>query len=191
MKNFYLDFEMCKEDGKVINLLMEIEQYERTQEITNEVIGNIYVDSNGGENRMTSILYDFFKKANNRYSFTLGGDLSSNAILLLLALNPKNLTILRQCSSIIHLSSYTPQAVSLIFNDSKGLYFNAMTEYNGYLTNLLELYKMFSLSKEELNHIKSGGDVFLSAQRILDIFNKLSKSKVMQKKARNIFEITL
>ena len=84
MKNFYLNFNMNQEDGKTVQFINELEEFEeslivRTKEgyyypQIDEPIANIYISSTGGENRMAAIIYHFFNvnKKNKFYSdFTL------------------------------------------------------------------------------------------------------------------------
>ena len=200
MKNFYLNFHFDKADGKTIQFLEELEELEEsficnTEEgllhpVIDEPIATIYVDCTGGENRMAAILYNFFKTSNYKYNFVVNGDFSSNAIILLLALNPEHFTIMRQCIAIIHLSNYNHPVSSIMLNDEKHHTLNDYNDFKDYLRNLMDLYKLF-LSKEELKTIKIGGDVMISSKRVMELFLKLKKSKVLQQKAKNIFEITL
>ena len=70
MKNFYLNFNMNQEDGKTVQFINELEEFEeslivRTKEgyyypQIDEPIANIYISSTGGENRMAAIIYHFF-----------------------------------------------------------------------------------------------------------------------------------
>ena len=200
MKNFYLNFNMNHEDGKTVQFIDELEEFEeslivRTEEghyypEIDEPIANIYVSSTGGENRMAAIVYHFFSTSPFNYRFTVNGDFSSNAILIMLALNPKYISIMRQCSSIIHLSNYNHPVANIALNNQNHSSLNDFNDFKEYLNCLLILYKSF-LSKEEIITIRQGGDVFLSSSRVLNLFNKLKRDKSLQKKAKNIFEITL
>lgn len=201
MKNFYLNFLLNQEDGKTIEFLEQIEEYEeslivKTEEgegyypIIDEPIANIYVSCGGGENRMAAIIYHFFSTSNFNYKFTVNGDFSSNTILILLALNPKYITIMRQCMSTVHLSNYNHPVSTIVLNDPLHSSLNDLNDFKDYSESLLELYKMF-LTKEELATIKQGGDVILSAKRVAELFHRLQQSKKLQNKAKKIFEITL
>lgn len=200
MKSFYLDFLMTKESGKVYQFIEDIEEYEEgftvpTDEgnlkiLIKEPVGNIYVNCIGGENIMAATLYHFLNNRPYNYNYIVTGSFSSNAILLLLALNPKNVTIMRQCMSTIHLSNYNHPVSSLAFNEENSPYLGDLTDFKLYLGQLLDLYKFF-LTKEELLIVKKGMDITLGAKRVQETFNNLKKSKSFQTKARNIFEITL
>jgi len=200
MKNFYLDFNMNKEDGKTIQFIDELEEFEEsftmsTEEgnyypIIEEPIANIFVDSTGGENRMAAMLYEFFKNSKYQYQFTVIGEFSSNTILLLLALNPKYIKIMRQCSSIVHLSNYNHPVANLALNNPKHSTLNDFNDFKNYLECLLKLYKEF-LSKSEISIIKQGGDIFLSPKKINQLFKRLKKDIGLQNKTKKIFEITL
>lgn len=200
MKNFYLNFNMNHEDGKTVQFIDELEEFEeslivRTEEghyypEIDEPIANIYVSSTGGENRMAAIVYHFFSTSPFNYRFTVNGEFSSNAILILLALNPKYITIMRQCMSVVHLSSYNHPVSNIVLNDPSHSSLNDLNDFKDYLNSMLELYKTF-LTKEELTIIKQGGDIALSAQRVAELFERLKKDKGIQKKAKKIFEITL
>jgi hypothetical protein len=200
MKNFYLDFSMNKEDGKTVQFIDELEEFEEsftmsTEEgnycpIIEEPIANIFVDSTGGENRMVVMLYEFFKNSKYQYQFTIIGDFSSNAILLLLALNPKYIKIMRQSNTIVHLSNYNHPVSNIILNDPKHNSLNEFNDFRTYLEILFELYKMF-LTKDELKEIKKGKDVYLPSIRVNKLFNELKKNKKIQIKSKKIFELTL
>lgn len=200
MKNFYLDFNMNKEDGKTVQFIDELEEFEEsftmsTEEgnyypIIEEPIANIFVDSTGGENSMAAMLYEFFKNSKYQYQFTVIGEFSSNAILLLLALNPKYIKIMRQCRSIVHLSNYNHPVSNIILNDPKHNSLNEFNDFRTYLEILFELYKMF-LTKDELKEIKKGKDVYLPSIRVNKLFNELKKNKKIQIKSKKIFELTL
>ena len=191
---------MNQEDGKTLQFLEELEELEEsflisTDEgdyypVIEDSIANIYISSVGGENRMAAIIYHFFSTSTFNYRFTVNGDFSSNAILILLALNPKYITIMRQCMSVIHLSNYNHPVSNIVLNDPSHSSLNDLNDFKDYLNSMLDLYKTF-LTKEELTTIKQGGDVSLSAQRVAELFEKLKKDKGMQKKAKKIFEITL
>jgi len=200
MKNFYLNFSMNHEDGRTLQFLEELEKFEESLTINTEEgtlypivdggIANIYINCTGGENRMAALLYNFFKQSQYDYNFIVHGDFSSNAILIMLALNPKYISIMRQCSSIIHLSNYNHPVANIALNNQNHSSLNDFNDFKEYLNCLLILYKSF-LSKEEIITIRQGGDVFLSSSRVLNLFNKLKRDKSLQKKAKNIFEITL
>jgi len=200
MKSFYLNFPMNKEEGRVVQLIEDIEEYEATFNIETDEgtltpvfdypVATIYVDSTGGENRMASMLYDFLKTRESNYRFVVVGDFSSNTINLLLALNPKHLIINRQASSNIHLSNYSHPVNELAFNDEDDLKIADYKNFKEYLAILMEAYKVF-LTKEELAHVRKGNDVVIGSERLVEIFKKLRKSKVFQEKCKNIFEITL
>jgi len=200
MKNFYLDFNMNKEDGKTAQFIGELEELEEsllvsTEEgnyypIVEEPIANIFVDSTGGENRMAAMLYEFFKNSKYQYQFTIIGNFSSNAILLLLALNPKYIKIMRQCISIIHLSNYDHPVSNIALNNPKHSTLNDFNDFKDYLKCLLKIYKEF-LSKSEIVVIKQGGDIFLPPKRVSQLFKKLKKDTQLQTKTKKIFEITL
>ena len=182
MKNFYLNFQMNQEDGKTLQFLEELEELEEsflisTDEgdyypVIEDSIANIYISSVGGENRMAAIIYHFFSTSTFNYRFTVNGDFSSNAILILLALNPKYITIMRQCMSVIHLSNYNHPVSNIVLNDPSHSSLNDLNDFKDYLNSMLDLYKTF-LTKEELTTIKQGGDVSLSAQRVAELFEKL------------------
>lgn len=200
MKNFYLNFNMNHEDGRTLQFLKELEEFEESLTINTEEgtlypivdrgIANIYINCTGGENRMAALLYNFFKQSRYDYNFIVHGDFSSNAILIMLALNPKYISIMRQCSSVIHLSNYNHPVANIALNNQNHSSLNDFNDFKEYLNCLLILYKSF-LSKEEIVTIRQGGDVFLSSSRVLDLFNKLKRDKSLQKKSKNIFEITL
>lgn len=200
MKNFYLDFNMNKEDGKTTQFIDELEELEEsllvsTEEgnyypIVEEPIANIFVDSTGGENRMAAMLYEFFKNSKYKYQFTIIGDFSSNAILLLLALNPKHIKIMRQCMTIIHLSNYNHPVSNIALNDPKHGTLNDFNDFKDYLKCLLKVYEKF-LTASEIVVIKQGGDIFLPPKRVSQLFKKLKKDTQLQNKTKKIFEITL
>jgi len=200
MKSFYLDFVMNKEEGKAFQFIEELEEYEASFNIETEEgvltpvfdnpIGTIYVDSTGGENRIASVLYDFLKPRKNNYRFVITGDCSSNAILLLLALNPKQLIINRQAVGTIHLSSYNHSVREIAFTNKTDLHIADYHGFVNYLDILLDCYKVF-LTKEEFNRTKTGLDVYLNSERIQEVFKKLKTSRAFQEKCKNIFELTL
>lgn len=200
MKNFYLNFNMNHEDGKTVQFIDELEEFEeslivRTEEghyypEIDEPIANIYVSSTGGENRMAAIIYNFLSKSPFDYQYTINGDFSSNAFFILLALNPKYITIMRQCMSIIHLSNYNHPISNIALNNPNHVSLNDYNDFKDYLNSIIKLFKIF-LTKEELAIIKQGGDICLSAKRVAILFQKLKKDKKMQLKAKELFEITL
>lgn len=200
MKSFFLDFNLNKEDGRVIKLIEELEEFEAcfqvdTEEgkiipIIKEPIINLYVDCTGGENRMASMLYDFLSSRPFNYQYTIVGELSSNAILLLLALNPKYLKINRQAISTIHLSSYNHPVKELVFSSENSVHLNDFADFKDYSQTLVNVYSNF-MTKEELTTIKRGGDVVINSKRLVSIFRKLWRDKEFQKKCKNIFELTL
>ena len=200
MKNFYLNFNMNQEDGKTVQFINELEEFEeslivRTKEgyyypQIDEPIANIYISSTGGENRMAAIIYHFFNTSPFNYKFTINGDFSSNAIFILLALNPKHITIMRQCMSIIHLSNYDHPVSNTALNNPNHASLNVYNDFKDYSNTMIELFKLF-VTKDELAIIKQGGDICLSAKRVAELFQKLKKNKKMQQKAKELFEITL
>lgn len=199
MKNFYLNFNMNQEDGKTVQFINELEKFEDSI-ITNigendsfELklpIANIFISSPGGENRMAAIIYNFLSKSPFDYQYTINGDFSSNAFFILLALNPKYITIMRQCMSIIHLSNYNHPISNIALNNPNHVSLNDYNDFKDYLNSIIKLFKIF-LTKEELAIIKQGGDICLSAKRVAILFQKLKKDKKMQLKAKELFEITL
>jgi hypothetical protein len=90
----------------------------------------------------------------------------------------------------IHFSNYNHPVAALAMNDPNHFSLNDFNDFKDYLNSLLVLYKCF-LTKKEIFEIKTGGDVVLSARRVLELFTKLKKNRILQKKAKNIFEITL
>lgn len=200
MKTFYLDFEMNRESGKVQQFIEEIEEYENslivdTDEgsclpIIGDYAGVIYVDSPGGQNRVAAILYDFLSNRPLNYKYVVTGSFSSNAILLLLALNPKNIVIMRQSSATIHLSNYNHPINTLAFTKDTDPNLNDYADFVDYLSHLMTIYKKF-LTKEEVKLVEKGFDVVLGAKRINELFLKLKKDKKFQQDCKNIFEITL
>ena len=190
MKNFYLNFELYKEDNKTIDFIEELLKLEEVSTSDTEPIANIYIDCDGGENRMAAILYSFFKLSKFNYNFIVSGSLSSNALIILMALNPKYLTIMRQSYSIVHLSNYDIPIATLALNDINHYSLNQYNDFKDYLDILVSIYKFF-LSNEEIDVIKKGEDITLSAYRIRELFIKLRKNKNFQLKSKNIFEITL
>ena len=200
MKNFYLNFNMNQEDGKTVQFINELEKFEESLIVSteegyyypqiDEPIANIYISSTGGENRMAAIIYHFFNTSPFNYKFTVNGDFSSNALFILLALNPKHITIMRQCMSIIHLSNYNHPVSNIAVNNPSHASLNDYNDFKNYLNSMVNLFKIF-LTKEELIIIRQGGDVCLSAKRVVELFQQLKKSKKIQNKAKNLFEITL
>jgi len=200
MKTFYLDFEMNRESGKVQQFIEEIEEYENslvvdTDEgaylpIIGDYAGVIYVDSPGGQNCVAAILYDFLSNRPLNYKYVVTGSFSSNAILLLLALNPKNIVIMRQSLAIIHLSNYNHPINTLAFTKDTDPNLNDYADFVDYLSHLMIVYKKF-LTKEEVKLVEKGFDVVLGAKRINELFLKLKKDKKFQQDCKNIFEITL
>lgn len=200
MKTFYLDFEMNRESGKVQQFIEEIEEYENslvvdTDEgsclpIIGDYAGVIYVDSPGGQNRVAAILYDFLSNRPLNYKYVVTGSFSSNAILLLLGLNPKNIVIMRQSLAIIHLSNYNHPINTLAFTKDTDPNLNDYADFVDYLSHLMTVYKKF-LTKEEVKLVEKGFDVVLGAKRINQLFLKLKKDKKFQQDCKNIFEITL
>lgn len=200
MKTFYLDFEMNRESGKAQQFIEEIEEYENslvvdTDEgsylpIIGDYVGVIYVDSPGGQNCVAAILYDFLSNRPLNYKYVVTGSFSSNAILLLLALNPKNIVIMRQSLAIIHLSNYNHPINTLAFTKDTDPNLNDYADFVDYLSHLMTVYKKF-LTKEEVKLVEKGFDVVLGAKRINELFLKLKKDKKFQQDCKNIFEITL
>lgn len=200
MKTFYLDFEMNRESGKVQQFIEEIEEYENslvvdTDEgaylpIIGDYAGVIYVDSPGGQNCVAAILYDFLSNRPLNYKYVVTGSFSSNAILLLLGLNPKNIVIIRQSLAIIHLSNYNHPINTLAFTKDTDPNLNDYADFVDYLGHLMTVYKKF-LTKEEVKLVEKGFDVVLGAKRINELFLKLKKDKKFQQDCKNIFEITL
>lgn len=200
MKTFYLDFEMNRDSGKVQQFIEEIEEYENslvvdTDEgaylpIIGDYAGVIYVDSPGGQNCVAAILYDFLSNRSLNYKYVVTGSFSSNAILLLLALNPKNIVIMRQSLAIIHLSNYNHPINTLAFTKDTDPNLNDYADFVDYLSHLMTVYKKF-LTKEEVKLVEKGFDVVLGAKRINELFLKLKKDKKFQQDCKNIFEITL
>ena len=200
MKTFYLDFEMNRESGKVQQFIEEIEEYENslvvdTDEgsclpIIGDYAGVIYIDSPGGQNCVAAILYDFLSNRPLNYKYVVTGSFSSNAILLLLGLNPKNIVIMRQSLAIIHLSNYNHPINTLAFTKYTDPNLNDYADFVDYLSHLMTVYKKF-LTKEEVKLVEKGFDVVLGAKRINELFLKLKKDKKFQQDCKNIFEITL
>lgn len=200
MKTFYLDFEMNRESGKAQQFIEEIEEYENslivdTDEgaylpIIGDYAGVIYVDSPGGQNCVAAILYDFLSNRPLNYKYVVTGSFSSNAILLLLGLNPKNIVIMRQSLAIIHLSNYNHPINTLAFTKDTDPNLNDYADFVDYLSHLMTVYKKF-LTKEEVKLVEKGFDVVLGAKRINELFLKLKKDKKFQQDCKNIFEITL
>ena len=200
MKTFYLDFEMNRDSGKVQQFIEEIEKYENslivdTDEgaylpIIGDYAGVIYVDSPGGQNCVAAILYDFLSNRPLNYKYVVTGSFSSNAILLLLGLNPKNIVIMRQSLAIIHLSNYNHPINTLAFTKYTDPNLNDYADFVDYLSHLMTVYKKF-LTKEEVKLVEKGFDVVLGAKRINELFLKLKKDKKFQQDCKNIFEITL
>ena len=200
MKTFYLDFEMNRESGKVQQFIEEIEEYENslvvdTDEgsclpIIGDYAGVIYIDSSGGQNCVAAILYDFLSNRPLNYKYVVTGSFSSNAILLLLGLNPKNIVIMRQSLAIIHLSNYNHPINTLAFTKDTDPNLNDYADFVDYLGHLMTVYKKF-LTKEEVKLVEKGFDVVLGAKRINELFLKLKKDKKFQQDCKNIFEITL
>ena len=200
MKTFYLDFEMNRDSGKVQQFIEEIEEYENslivdTDEgaylpIIGDYAGVIYVDSPGGQNCVAAILYDFLSNRPLNYKYVVTGSFSSNAILLLLGLNPKNIVIMRQSLAIIHLSNYNHPINTLAFTKDTDPNLNDYADFVDYLSHLMTVYKKF-LTKEEVKLVEKGFDEVLGAKRINELFLKLKKDKKFQQDCKNIFEITL
>lgn len=200
MKTFYLDFEMNRESGKAQQFIEEIEEYENslvvdTDEgaylpIIGDYAGVIYIDSPGGQNCVAAILYDFLSNRPFNYKYVVTGSFSSNAILLLLGLNPKNIVIMRQSLAIIHLSNYNHPINTLAFTKDTDPNLNDYADFVDYLSHLMTIYKKF-LTKEEVKLVEKGFDVVLGAKRINQLFLKLKKDKKFQQDCKNIFEITL
>lgn len=200
MKTFYLDFEMNRESDKVQQFIEEIEEYENslvvdTDEgaylpIIGDYAGVIYIDSPGGQNCVAAILYDFLSNRPLNYKYVVTGSFSSNAILLLLGLNPKNIVIMRQSLAIIHLSNYNHPINTLAFTKYTDPNLNDYADFVDYLSHLMTVYKKF-LTKEEVKLVEKGFDVVLGAKRINELFLKLKKDKKFQQDCKNIFEITL
>ena len=200
MKTFYLDFEMNRDSGKVQQFIEEIEKYENslivdTDEgaylpIIGDYAGVIYVHSPGGQNCVAAILYDFLSNRPLNYKYVVTGSFSSNAILLLLGLNPKNIVIMRQSLAIIHLSNYNHPINTLAFTKDTDPNLNDYADFVDYLSHLMTVYKKF-LTKEEVKLVEKGFDVVLGAKRINELFLKLKKDKKFQQDCKNIFEITL
>lgn len=197
MKTFYLDFEMNKDSGKFQQFIADIEEYEQSLVVSTDegnflgdYAGVIYVDSPGGQNCVAAIMYDFLKNRPLNYKYVVTGSFSSNAILLLLALNPKDVVIMRQATSVIHLSNYNHPVSTLAFAKDNDPGINDFLDFIDYLNELMLIYKIF-LSKEEIKLVKKGFDVVLGAKRINELFLKLKRDKKFQKQCKNIFEITL
>ena len=200
MKTFYLDFEMNRDSGKFQKFIDDIEEYEQslvvsTDEgnflpIIRDYAGVIYVDSSGGQNCVAAIMYDFLKNRLLNYKYVVTGSFSSNTILLLLALNPKDVVIMRQALSVIHLSNYNHPVNTLAFAKDNDPNINDFSDFIDYLNELMLIYKAF-LSKEEIKLVEKGFDVILGAKRINELFLKLKRDKKFQKQCKNIFEITL
>ena len=200
MKTFYLNFEMNKDSGKFQQFINDIEEYEQSLVVSTDegnflpIIGDyagvIYVDSPGGQNCVAAIMYDFLKNRPLNYKYVVTGSFSSNAILLLLALNPKDVVIMRQASSVIHLSNYNHPVSTLAFAKDNDPNINDFSDFIDYLNELMLIYKAF-LSKEEIKLVEKGFDVVLGAKRINELFLKLKRDKKFQKQCKNIFEITL
>lgn len=190
MKNFYLDFNMNQEDGKTIQFIDELKEYESSIESSDKPIANIYVSSPGGENRMAAIVYHFFSTSPYNYHFIVNGTFSSNTILVLLALNPIHITIMRQCLSTIHFSNYNHPVANIALNNYSHSSLNEFKDFKNYLKLMLKLYKTF-LTRKELLIIKQGGDIVLGAKRVAKLFKEIKENTKIQNKAKNLFEITL
>jgi len=195
MKSFYLDFSLYKEDGKIKLFIEDIEEFENNLKILEqgkikEPIGNIYIDCSGGENRSASILYYFLKEKKDNYNFIISGQCSSNAFMILLALNPKNIIITRQATCICHLSNYEQSVNEIVFSKEKDIHAAYYFNFKKFLNLTIDCFKFF-MTKEELNILKEGRDICISPNRLVEIFKKLKYSKLFQKKTKNIFEITL
>jgi len=141
MKNFYLNFELYKEDNKTIDFIEELLKLEEVSTSDTKPIANIYIDCDGGENRMAAILYSFFKLSKFNYNFIVSGSLSSNALIILMALNPKYLTIMRQSYSIVHLSNYDIPIATLVLNDINHYSLNQYNDFNAYQQDLTDWEK--------------------------------------------------
>lgn len=191
MKNFYLNFELVKEENKIFDFIENLSTLEESSKVClNKPTANIYIDCIGGENRIAAILYNFFSKSEHDYNFIINGAISSNALLILLALNPKFVSIMRQASSIIHLSNYNIPVATIAFSDYTNQKLKDFIDFKEYNKDLLDLYCLF-LSPEELSFIKDGEDIFLSSRRIHNLFLDLKENNDLQLKAKKIFEITL
>jgi len=199
MKNFYLNFELDSENTKVYEFMDSILEYEsQFISVTNEglikqefgyIIGTIYINCLGGQNILASILYHFLNERKNNYRFVINGMFSSNTLLIFGALNPKEIQIMRQSNSTVHLSSFQLPMREMIFPDKTHPSFNYNNYFETYSQMLLDLYKTF-LTKEELKWVKMGGDVDLNPERIKELFDKLKESKSLQNKFKKIFELT-
>lgn len=193
MKNFYLNFDMNKEDGKTIDFIEELSKLENSSDLVPykfKPIANIYIDCVGGENRMAALLYSFLTLSEYHYHFIINGCVSSNALLILIALNPKYVTVMRQSSSTVHLSNYNIPVSNIALNDLDHPSLYEYNDFKSYLNTLIEVYEFF-LSKEEIEIIKKGEDIILSASKINNLFLELKKNNDFQLKSKNIFEITL
>ena len=191
MKNFYFDFEMISDDKKTIDFIDTLKDYEATIDTnTSTPIANIFISSVGGENRMAAVVYHFFTTSTFKYNFIVHGSFSSNTILILLALNPEFITIMRQANTIVHLSNYNCPIATIALNKYSNASMNEFNDFKEYLKSTLKLYKTF-LSEDEISIIKQGGDVSLGAKRVAKLFKKLKKNQKIQNKAKKLFEITL
>lgn len=185
MENFFMNFEIKPET--IVPFIGLLESYERTIPEGNEgrVIARIYVESPGGEVQYTEALYHFLKNSKYEYEFVVLSAYSC-ALMLLIALNPRNLVIHQGSSGLTHLIGLN---VSTRDTKADNRFFVAkrlehLEESNN---QIIDVFKHL-LTKEELLLHKQGEDVYLSSTRLLGIFEKINSTKTIKDKVKKIFE---
>jgi hypothetical protein len=94
--------------------------------------------------------------------------------------------------STIHLSNYNHPVSNIALNNPKHSTLNDFNDFKNYLEYLLKIYLRVSVTKDELDVIKQGGDICLSPKRVNELFQKLKKDiKKCKTKLKKLFEITL
>lgn len=190
MENFFLNFPMKAET--VVPFIGVLESFENELDksavkVTDAPVGRVYVNSPGGELAYGMALYHFFANSDYVYEFVLLESTDSCALFLMLALCPERLTIYNGSSGMLHQVGYTIDTRSLPLEDK---YYSKRRLNHLHKTNasIIELLKPV-LTKEEVALYKDGEDVYLSTERMQEIFEKIKGSKTLQNRMKKIFEL--
>lgn len=158
MRSIIFDGELNTES--VRNLIIEIEKDDQPIEL--------YFSTNGGEDSISEFLSKVLKRESERIIIFAGDIISSNGFWIYGKFN--GLKCLSQgTSAIVHKSWIRTYSYDLTNKQSKG--FNQLHELEKNNKSTYDFYSQF-LTKKEMSRFKNGGDIFLSTERLDDIFKK-------------------
>lgn len=191
MENFFLNFPLKADTVVPFIGLMESFENELDRSAvkpTDVPVARVYVNSPGGELSYGMALYHHFNTSKYKYEFILLESTDSCALFLMLALCPENLTMYNGSSGMLHQVGYSIDT-RIIPTDEKYYSKRRLTHLAKTNSIIMENLKTI-LTKEELALYKEGEDLYLSTERMKEIFDKVRSSKVTQNKMKKIFEIS-